>query len=239
MSASNAEKFPKQKNVILGFDVSNNSCCVAISVGQDIRAYEEDLRPSMQAENLILLIEKALKSINYVYDDIDYLALTNGPGSFTGIRIGLATAEGILISSNITGLAISNFEMSYYRLLRQVKYFDKALILLNAYRNQLYYQEFDSVGNKGSYGIIDINQVHNLFANHKNEKIVCAGSGVPEIYDQIENMADITTLPRFAKISAVQICRYADDKIKRGEFSNIEPLYIRPPDATVPTKLLL
>lgn len=226
----------KPVNRILAFDVSNNNCSVAISAGQEILAYEEDLRPSMQAEILILLIERALQSINYDYQDIDYLALTNGPGSFTGIRIGLATAEGILISTNIQGLAISNFEMSYYRLQRQVKYFDKAVILLNAYRNQLYYQEFDLAGNKGNYGLIDINKISNLFTDTK-KKIVCTGNGMSEIYDQIEKNTNITILPRFAKINATQVCKYADEKINKGEVNqDIGPLYIRPPDAKIPTK---
>jgi len=226
----------KPVNRILAFDVSNNNCSVAISAGQEILAYKEDLRPSMQAEILILLIERALKSINYDYQDIDYLALTNGPGSFTGIRIGLATAEGILISTNIQGLAISNFEMSYYRLQRQVKYFDKAVILLNAYRNQLYYQEFDLAGNKGNYGLIDINKISNLFTDTK-KKIVCTGSGTSEVYNQIEQNVNITILPRFAKINATQVCKYADEKINKGEVNqDIGPLYIRPPDAKIPTK---
>lgn len=226
----------KPVNRILAFDVSNNNCSVAISAGQEILAYEEDLRPSMQAEILILLIERALQSINYDYQDIDYLALTNGPGSFTGIRIGLATAEGILISTNIQGLAISNFEMSYYRLQRQVKYFDKAVILLNAYRNQLYYQEFDPESNKGKYGLIDIDKVSNLFRD-KKKKIVCTGSGMSEIYDQIEKNTNITILPRFARINATQVCKYADEKINNGEVNQgIGPLYIRPTDAKIPTK---
>ena len=226
----------KPVNRILAFDVSNNNCSVAISAGQEILAYEEDLRPSMQAEILILLIERALQLINYDYQDIDYLALTNGPGSFTGIRIGLATAEGILISTNIQGLAISNFEMSYYRLQRQVKYFDKAVILLNAYRQQLYYQEFDLAGNKGNYGLIDINKISNLFTDTK-KKIVCTGSGTSEVYNQIEQNVNITILPRFAKINATQVCKYADEKINKGEVNqDIGPLYIRPPDAKIPTK---
>lgn len=226
----------KPVNRILAFDVSNNNCSVAISAGQEILAYEEDLRPSMQAELLILLIERALQSINYDYQDIDYLALTNGPGSFTGIRIGLATAEGILISTNIQGLVISNFEMSYYRLQRQVKYFDKAVILLNAYRQQLYYQEFDLAGNKGNYGLIDINKISNLFTDTK-KKIVCTGSGTSEIYNQIEQNVNITILPRFTKINATQVCKYADEKINKGEINqDIGPLYIRPPDAKIPTK---
>ena len=226
----------KPVNRILAFDVSNNSCSVAISAGQEILAYREDLRPSMQAEILILLIERALQSINYDYKDIDYLALTNGPGSFTGIRIGLATAEGILVSSNIQGIAISNFEMSYYRLQRQVKHFDKAVVLLNAYRNQLYYQEFDPEGNKGQYGLIDIDQVSNLFRD-KKKQIVCTGSGTAEVYDQIKQNANITILPRFAKINATQVCKYADEKISKGEINqDIGPLYIRPPDAKIPAK---
>ncbi|MFN9477188.1 MAG: tRNA (adenosine(37)-N6)-threonylcarbamoyltransferase complex dimerization subunit type 1 TsaB, partial [Rickettsiales bacterium] len=134
------------------------------------------------------------------------------------------------------GLAISNFEMSYYRLQRQVKYFDKAVILLNAYRQQLYYQEFDLAGNKGNYGLIDINKISNLFTDTK-KKIVCTGNGMSEIYDQIEKNTNITILPRFAKINATQVCKYADEKINKGEVNQgIGPLYIRPPDAKIPTK---
>jgi tRNA threonylcarbamoyladenosine biosynthesis protein TsaB len=218
---------------ILAFDVSNNSCSVSIARGQNILADEEDLRPSMQAENLLLLIEKALKFAKLEYTDIDYLAFTNGPGSFTGIRIGLAAAEGILIASKIKAVPISNFEMAYYRLARFVKSFDKALVLLNAYRGQLYYQQFDNIGHKGEFGIIDITAVGSLLQQHEDERIIVAGSGVPVVYDQIENMAGITILPRCERIKATNICRYADEKIKQGDFSKVEPLYIRPPDAKV------
>jgi hypothetical protein len=44
-------------------------------------------------------------------------------------------------------------------------------------------------------------------------------------------------LPRFAKINATQVCKYADEKINKGEVNqDIGPLYIRPPDAKIPTK---
>ena len=62
----------KPVNRILAFDVSNNSCSVAISAGQKILVYREDLRPSMQAEILILLIDiKNLDSRRI--DDFDFL----------------------------------------------------------------------------------------------------------------------------------------------------------------------
>ena len=236
MGKTEQKKSLQKENVIVGFDVSNNSCMVAISAGQEILAYKEDLRLSMQAESLLVLLEKALNFAKLSYSDIDYLAFTNGPGSFTGIRIGMAAAEGILMASpNIKAIPISNFEMSHYRLCRQIKYFDQAIILLNAYRGQLYYQEFDFKSNKGPYGIIDIDKALDLFTKYKDKKISCAGSGLSEIYDKIKDLPNVTTLPRFKQIKATLICRYADDKINRGDLiDKIEPLYIRPPDAKLP-----
>ncbi len=219
-------------SIILGFDVSNSTCSVAISKNQQILAYQEDNRPSMQAENLLLLIEKVLKSISYDYEDVDYLAFTNGPGSFTGIRIGLASAEGILMASKkINPVVISNFDMSYYRILKQIKSFDKALILLNAYRRQLYYQEFDYDGTKSEYGIVDVNKVNDLIRKHKTKQLAIAGSGLIEVYEQVSELPNTKVLPRFARVRAAYICRYADEKIKNNDFGEVAPLYIRPPDA--------
>lgn len=223
-------------SLILGFDVSNSSCSVAISRGQDILAYEEDLRANMQAENLLLLIEKALKDTNYSYDNIEYLAFTNGPGSFTGIRIGLACAEGILMASKIKPVVISNFEMLYYRALMQIKNFDRVLVLLNAFRGQLYHQEFDFAGNKGACGIVDIDNIGELLVHYTNSNLVLAGSGVTEIYEQIKSVSNITILPRFTRVKALHVCRYADEKIKKRDFGEVVPLYIRPPDAKVALK---
>jgi FkbM family methyltransferase len=55
--------------------------------------------------------------------------------------------------------------------------------------------------------------------------------------DQIKENVNITILPRFARINAPQVCKYADEKINKGEVNQeIGPLYIRPPDAKIPTK---
>jgi len=239
MIKTEQKNFLNKENLIVGFDVSNNSCTVAISQGQNIVAYQEDLRNSMQAETLLGLIENALSFIKMSYKDVGYLAFTNGPGSFTGIRIGMAAVEGIIVARpDIKPVPISNFEISYYRLCSQIKYFDQAIILLNAYRGQLYYQKFNRhLDNRtvGEFGIIDVNDALNLFASRNDKKIACAGSGVSEIYEQIKTLSNITILPRFSQIKATAICRCADDKINKEDLSDkVEPLYIRPPDAKLP-----
>lgn len=220
-------------NKILCFDVSNNSCSVAISEGQNILSFEQELRPSMQAERLMVMIENVLKNAHMQYQDFDYLAVTVGPGSFTGIRIGLAAAKGILYASKIKGVAITNFEATYYRLTGQVQNYDTAIILLNAYRSQVYMQIFAKDGAQEDPKLIDNNSIRSMLES-MNGKIVCAGSGLSTIYSDIRDLENIIMLPRFPTIKAIHIARYADDTINKGIINPIEPLYIRPPDAIIP-----
>lgn len=220
---------------ILAFDVSNNTTSVAISEGQKILAYSEDLRSSVQAERLFPMIEECLSSARLTYEEIDYLAVTNGPGSFTGIRIGLASAKGILLSTKIKGTSVSNFEIAYYRATMQTKNYDKIIVLLNAYRNQLYVQIFDKFGKSNKPQLIDYDVIHDLIKEY-TEHIVFVGSGIFFIHNKIKSLSNATILPRFSRIKALHICRYVDYSIGSKGLSEIEPLYIRPPDAKVVEK---
>ena len=220
-------------NKILCFDVSSNSCSVAISEGQNILSFEQEMRPSMQAESLMVIIERALQNTGKQYKDLDYLAVTVGPGSFTGIRIGLAVAKGILYASNMQGVAINNFESAHYRMQMQIKDYDSAFIVLNAYRNQVYVQQFMQNNTKTKPMLVNNIDVINLLKQTKG-KIICAGSGMPIIYPELKGLDNLTILPRFPTTRAIHTARLADDKINKGEITPIEPLYIRPPDAIIP-----
>ncbi|ACR47119.1 glycoprotease family protein [Rickettsia peacockii str. Rustic] len=220
---------------ILAFDTANNTASVAISENENILACIEELRPSMQAENLMPMIEDVMKSAKCSYDDLDYLAVTNGPGSFTGIRIGLASAKGILFSKeNIKAVAVSNFEYAYFRAVTQVKDYDKIYVFLNAYRSQLYMQVFHKSGQIEEPLLIDFEYAIKLLINEKGN-IVCCGSGLEFIYHQIMHLPNIITLPRFARVKAWVTCRYIASRLSSDVKlnSSIEPLYIRPPDAKI------
>ena len=219
-------------NKILAFDTSNNTCSVAVSIGQNIITFEQELRPSMQAEKLIVLIEKSLKEANMNYNDLDYLTITIGPGSFTGIRIGVAAAKGIIYTTKIKSVGITNFEAAYYRIKQQISNFDYAIILLNAYRNQQYIQIFNKHSAITKETLVDNESVVEIIKNYKGVK-ACAGSGVSCIYDKISDIQNLFILPRFPIIKATHIARLADEKINIGKIEAIEyPLYIRQPDAT-------
>lgn len=218
---------------ILAFDASTGSTSVAISEGQNILAYTEDNNISVQAERLVPMIEETLAKANLSYRNIDYLSVINGPGSFTGIRIALATAQGILLGAGMTGSAVTNFEIAAYRARLQVKEASQVAVFLNAFRGQLYVQVFDSNGSAQAPELVNISDASEIIGKLKGE-IICTGGGIPHIYDQLKSHDKLLILPRFSKIRAFHICRYINLAIENKlNLNAIEPLYIRPPDAVV------
>ena len=247
---------------ILAFDSVNNNCSVAVSQGQKILSFALFDKPSRQAEALIPMIETALKDADLSYSDLDYIVSTNGPGSFTGIRIGLASARGLALASGKKAITVTNFELSFYRALEQVKYCKKIYVLINAYRNQLYVQEFTidadlnsevllsielSIDNRDKIilnssfkahepTLLDNTKVVTILQNDNSNSIV-VGSGLAVIYPEIRDLDNLKFLPRFPVVTARHLCLYADLKIRGGYETFAPPLYIRPPDAKLPSTL--
>jgi len=217
---------------ILGFDTSHGKCSVAISDHANIISTSSTRTISIQAETLVNLIEEALSKACLTYRDIDYLAVTTGPGSFTGIRIGLAAASGIVLASGIKPISLSNFDVTYFRICEQVRNFHYAIVVINAYRGQVYVQTYDHYGNiHKSAEMIDIEEL-SLYITNINELTAIAGSGLQYIAGN--DMSHIVQLPRFANPDARTICRLAHAKITAANISGaLEPLYIRLPDAKV------
>ena len=215
---------------ILSFDTSCGKCSVAISDDARVISTEIAREQSVQAERLIPLIENALSKANLRYEDIDYLAVTTGPGSFTGIRIALATASSIAVASNIRPIAISNFEVVHQRTREAVKNFDYSIVVFNAYREQLYIQVFDQHKSALGPDLIDT-KAFGQYIKDLRGIVVASGTGTMQVIDSLKNMI---ILPRFQTPDARTMCRLAYSHICAGNINqDLTPLYIRPPDAKI------
>ena len=106
-------------------------------------AYSTTLENSQQAEKLFLLIEQCLTEANLQLSKIDLISVTNGPGSFTGVRIGLAAALGLRMAIKAKVIALSNFQVSAWKA-SQDNPGKQIAVSLDARREQVYYQLFDS-----------------------------------------------------------------------------------------------
>lgn len=223
---------------ILGFETASGRCSVAIAEGNDILAADLLTMQSMQAETLLAMIESVLSRAKLTLNDVEYLVVTNGPGSFTGIRIGLAAALGFVMATKITPIVVSNFATINFRIREQFRGFDYATTIIDAYRGECYLQFFDKQNEAiGDPKLIKLEEVPFEIAK-LNGIVVCGGSTCHKLLDSLPS--EIRILPRFPNPDARILCRLAYTQIlKERYFSNIEPLYIKPPDAKLPSSAKL
>ena len=123
-----------------------DTCCgpFAITIKDDKKILSQIIEPqeNKQAERLVVAIEKALKNANITYKDINLLVVTNGPGSFTGIRAGLIVVYAIAIVENIPCIGITTLEVIAYQLINKIVD-QQFYVTVAAGRYRYYCQLFD------------------------------------------------------------------------------------------------
>ena len=97
--------------IILTLDTSTKNCSVALFNGNKIIAFKEQNSDDYtHAEQLTLFIEKVIKSANLTLKEIEAIAISKGPGSYTGLRIGTSTAKGLCYALDIPLISISTLK---------------------------------------------------------------------------------------------------------------------------------
>ncbi|SVB53720.1 uncharacterized protein METZ01_LOCUS206574, partial [marine metagenome] len=86
---------------LLALDAATTSCSVACWSGGAVIAQREETAGRRQAEILMPMVQSAMREAGFDYNMLDLIAVTIGPGSFTGVRIGLAAARGIALASGL------------------------------------------------------------------------------------------------------------------------------------------
>jgi tRNA threonylcarbamoyladenosine biosynthesis protein TsaB len=157
--------------------------------------------------------------------DIDAVCLGKGPGSYTGLRIGAASAKGFCFGLNIPLVAINSLDSlvePYFN-----KDYDFVIPLVDARRMEVYCKIFDGKGNEISETeakIID----ENSFAEFADKKILFVGDGANKVQETLNfNNAEYIAN---AYPSAKYLIRKANEKINSKEFEDVayfEPFYLK------------
>ncbi len=95
---------------ILSIDTAGPACQVVLAEGEAIVSEESVAMLRGHGEALVPMVERVLNESGLSYDDLDRVAVTMGPGSFTGMRVGLAAARGFGTSLNIPVVGIGTLE---------------------------------------------------------------------------------------------------------------------------------
>lgn len=215
---------------ILAIETATKVCSVALGENGTILAESTLNVPQVHVERLVICIDDMLRNVHLDYAGLDAVAVSNGPGSFTGLRIGLSVAKGIAFARDKKLIAVPTLDAIAFRA-RDLSGGRVIVPLLHARAEEFYYGSFRFDGadfqKVGDYGIAEPDKIAGEF----DTNTLFVGEGV-----------DLFSTSRTAKVkfssgsmktfqaSAREIADLADDKFKRGEFSNLRslaPLYIK------------
>jgi len=132
---------------ILAFDTSGDETSLALWTTGQMRKISIPFGTGShsQAAYLIPMMQEILKEKNISFQDINVIATPTGPGSFTGIRLGLATAQGLLLSTKAKSFAPTTFQISAFGAWKKEE--SSYLITLSTKRDSFYTQAFDKILN--------------------------------------------------------------------------------------------
>lgn len=218
---------------ILAFDTASRRGSIALLEGVELRAELKQQHLENHSSNLIQSIQFLLDGAGWSLRDLDLVAVGTGPGSFTGIRIGMATGIGIAQSLAVPFAGISGLEALAY----QAKFLKGSFgILLNAQRSQAYYSEYSN--SEGRIRIVkkpSLMHLSDLEQYLKNKPIMLIGDY--ELCRTLLSKMSGKAARRFLEMdlylaSSIGRCALASRrKWRKGDVIQCEPLYIRPPDA--------
>jgi tRNA threonylcarbamoyladenosine biosynthesis protein TsaB len=212
---------------ILAFDCAGNSCSAAVLVGERVAAHRFVAMERGQAEALMPMIASVLAEAGLEISALDLLAVTTGPGGFTGLRIGLATARGLALASNLPLLGISCFEAVAGAVPIALRS-QPVVIALESKREELFLQLFAPL--PGPAALV----TPAAWASFAPAgPLVVAGDGASRFAAAL-GRSDIALAHGPGLADAADVARIAVERWCRGERPPAVPLYLRAPDTTGP-----
>lgn len=221
---------------ILAIDTSGPNCSVAITDNNAILADFTINNGTTHSQNLVPMIEQVQKFTNIELTDIDAFACSIGPGSFTGLRIGIATVKGFAMSLNKPTLSVPTLLALAYN----VQNFDGIICSIIDAKNDnvyagIYRAEHNSLTQVSEYVSDNIDVLINNLKDF-DDNIIFVGDGVNTYHDLLlENLngdfRNVSFAPSHLNCQyALSVARAANDMASKNDFSDynsLSPLYLK------------
>ncbi len=211
---------------ILCIETTTTNCSVSISKdGKTIALQEENRENYSHSENLHGFISKALEQAKVSKSQLNAVAVSRGPGSYTGLRIGVSAAKGLCFALDIPLVSIDTLQAFAYEVTDETDYI---IPMLDARRMEVYACVFD--GNKNKLEKIKaVILDENSFAEYLEKGKVIFLGNANEKFKPVCNHPNAGFLD--AKLpSANDMASLADYKYKKSDFEDVayfEPYYLK------------
>lgn len=212
---------------ILNIETSTTNCSVSLSLdGNLVDIIEEDSSNYSHAENLHVFISKLMSSNKITFEELSAVAVSRGPGSYTGLRIGVSAAKGICYGVDIPLISISSLKILANKIV-----FDGYIIsTMDARRDEVYSCIYDSKLNIIEDEKPQIINAKSFLEYADNKKVLIIGDG----QEKCKNLIDINKNFEFnediLRPSSKKMGDLAYEKFKKNDFEDLayfEPKYLK------------
>ncbi|UKH19705.1 tRNA (adenosine(37)-N6)-threonylcarbamoyltransferase complex dimerization subunit type 1 TsaB [Actinobacillus pleuropneumoniae] len=214
---------------ILAIDTATEACSVALQHNGKLTSLDE-LSPRTHTQRILPMIDELLAQANISIKQVDALVFGRGPGSFTGVRVGVGIAQGLAMGANIPVVPISNLLAMAQAAYEQTGA-TNVVVLIDARMNEVYFAQYERVEQTWQEMVTEqvcspesaINQIQ-LKAN-----TVVVGTGWTA-YSQFAEAKLPLSISDITLPSAKSMLKLAELELEQGKALSalqIEPVYLR------------
>lgn len=214
--------------LILGIETSTKNCSVALFLGDKLISERSLLSEKYShSETLTIFIQGLFNDTDYLLSDLDSISVSIGPGSYTGLRIGVSTAKGLCYALNIPLISVFTLQSMSQSISDEDPSFDLYCPMIDARRMEVYSAFYDNKNNevrKIQADIID----SSTFSHLLDKKIVFFGDGSEKCKDIINSEKAVFLNDVYP--SAKNLMKISNRKFKESNFEDIayfEPFYLK------------
>jgi tRNA threonylcarbamoyladenosine biosynthesis protein TsaB len=220
-------------SLILQIETATTSCSVALAMDGRVLGFKEVNERGVHAEVITLFVEELINAAKLQHADIDAVAVSCGPGSYTGLRIGISTAKGLCFALDKPLIAIETLEAMANGITSRPGYNPGADMLLcpmiDARRMEVYTAIYKTTGENVKATAAEIVDENSFDFFLKNNKILFFGDGAEKCRAVLSLNSNAVFFTGFAN-SAIDLTQKAFEKLKQQDFEDVarfEPYYLK------------
>lgn len=220
---------PEANNIILCLETATEVCSVAISVAGKCIAEKSVNEVNAHGSILTVLIETILKENDLKFADLSAVAYSSGPGSYTGLRIGLSVAKGICYGMSIPLIDVSTLQ--HIASTQQAPY---CFPMIDARRMEVYGALLDANNEFEMESFACIVDKYNWTDILSDRKVCFLGNGMAKSKEILSQFPNAIFIDNYM-VSASSICKIADDKFNNKQFADLAyhvPFYLKEANVT-------
>jgi len=214
---------------VLALDAALSACSVAVLFEGELVAHRRSDMARGQAAALLPMVRAAMSEAAFSYESIDLVAVSIGPGHFTGLRIGLAAAQGLALAWGLPLEGVTTLEAVAAAAAAEPY---PLVVALETKREDLYVQTF--VGGVARGQPLALAPEEAGRGPWPDGPLALAGDGAPRLADLLKGQGRRINLIGPALPDAVEVGRLAAGRHGGSGVLPAFPLYLRPPDVTFP-----